>query len=338
MMDKKNNTQECDEQNQVDIGALLSGQRERNGVSLKVAAKAINLSVGTIESLESNDFLQIGNSVYVRGYLALYTKYLGLETEQIINVYDNQYPAEPIAIKPALANKYNEKKQGKRHSKTLSFLVALIFFGGLLYGYKQFEPVLFDNTTPNEVKDPLISGGEVESPVDVIIEQVDGAQVIADDALNGLPVASSDNELISDLALNSLSFENSSNSVAKLETSDDILTQPDVLNLPGVESGSASLENRDTGTGKNSNEEKRLGGKSSLVIRFKNKCWLEIKDASGELLASGIYSARKPVTIEGKMPFSMKMARQEAVKELILNGSQVLLGTFKVKKRRYVIK
>ncbi len=322
----------------VDIGALLLSQRESSGMSLRSAAKAVNLSVDTIECLENNQFEKIGNSVYVRGYLGLYSKYLGLDSGQIIHVYDVQHPAEPIAIKPSLGNQRGGKKQSKRHSKTLSFLVAVSVFGALLYAYIRFEPALFGKVDGSSNTQVLSGADNSSSSVDSIVDEVDGAQVIADDALNGLPVTSQPVELVSDLDLNTLELESSFdderaglNSSNEGEGAAERLSEQSQGESSGVESDAVTGDGSDVKTTQATSEE------STLVMNFKSKCWLEIKDSTGKMMASGIFSSRRPVNVTGKPPFELKTVRKDVIKKVEFNGNSIELDTYKVSKRRYTI-
>lgn len=331
-MQDKSTQQETPQIAQVDIGALLSSQRESLGASVKMAAKAVNLSLETLEYLESNQFAKIGTAVYVRGYLGLYAKYLGLDAAQIIHIYDSQYPAQTISIKPALAQPLGNKKQSKRHSKTLSLLFALGVFGGLLYGYNRLEPLFFDSDSKNNYQSDMNVTISDDSPVQTIVNEVEGAQSIANDALNGLPVTNQSSGLVSELTLSSIDFDDTLANTAteNKPTPENNLQSDGVTEQTTVEQ--ESLETQSI------SEEEVAPEEQALQLQFKNDCWLKITDANGNVLASGVYSTKRPVDIKGKAPFKLTTARQEAIKVISLNGEAITLGNYRVSNRRYEIK
>ncbi|MGY0399765.1 MAG: DUF4115 domain-containing protein [Ostreibacterium sp.] len=72
-------------------------------------------------------------------------------------------------------------------------------------------------------------------------------------------------------------------------------------------------------------------------MTFSEKCWLRIKDADGEVLTSGFYSANRPLDITGKPPFSAKIGLSSAVKILLLNDQPLRLADLNVSKMNYKI-
>ncbi len=146
---------------QVDIGSLLANKRKSKNISIERVATTINLPKHIVEQLENGEFSAIGAPVYVRGYLSLYAKYLGFDVAEIVQLYNTQYPTDNITLRSALPPlKGMVKKERKRHSKTLSLFVSLLFLGGLLYAYYRIEPLFFnkimgqseiEQSAPNQV-------------------------------------------------------------------------------------------------------------------------------------------------------------------------------------------
>lgn len=326
---------------QVDIGALLASKRQNHGVDVKSAAKMIKLSADVIEKLEANRFTEIGTAVYVRGYLGLYAKYLGLDAAEMISLFNSQVPSEDIAIRPALSQPIggHKRKKSQRHSKTLSFLIAGLLFGGLVYGYFKLEPMLFTETVsqqPSVQPVELTSSDDSQSPVENIITQTDGVQNLADDALQGVPIntgnSASSTGLVSDLEINLNSLEDASDDGETPVQESGVDTQ-NTENASLVEvADNAEQNNTDTTT------ETTADSTASLSITFSDDCWLQIEDATGKVLVSGIYGKKRSVNVSGKPPFALKTPRGYAVKTLTFNGQAANLQSYLVKGSNYQIK
>lgn len=325
---------------QVDIGALLANQRQSRGASVKMVSRMVNLSSEIIENMESNQFSQIGTAVYVRGYLSLYAKFLGLDTSQVLHLYNAQYPSEPIAIRPALAQQQKKaQQQRKRHSKTLSLLVSAGVLGGLLYGYFRLEPVLF--TTDNQAELTLDVGESDESAVSLVIDEAQGVQNLADDALQGRPVAGANDLADADLLFSDIELESILAGLPDLDTdqeqtsvntedsatitADTTAAEPQVTEA--TEAATIAAE-QDTNSAEN----------IPLEITFNADCWLKITDATGKVLVTNTYSPTRPVSVQGKPPFTLVTARPAYIKAVTFNQQTVKLDDYRISGRRYEIK
>jgi cytoskeleton protein RodZ len=70
------------------IGRALRAARQRRGKSLEVASRETRVRIDYLDALEHESFEALGSDVYVRGFLRSYAKYLGLNHEKVIGVYE----------------------------------------------------------------------------------------------------------------------------------------------------------------------------------------------------------------------------------------------------------
>ena len=70
------------------IGRALRAARQRRGKSLEVASRETRVRIDYLDALENESFEALGSDVYVRGFLRSYAKYLGLNHEKVIAVYE----------------------------------------------------------------------------------------------------------------------------------------------------------------------------------------------------------------------------------------------------------
>ncbi|PIE46366.1 MAG: hypothetical protein CSA44_00180 [Gammaproteobacteria bacterium] len=181
---------------QVDLGGLLHEERQKKQLSIATVAGQVNLSTDIIEQLESNRFSEIGPSVYVRGYLGLYARYLGIDTTYFINLYDAQYPSSDIGI------------------------------AGLVYGYSRVEPLIFNQ---GQSKTPAATD---KNPVNAAIDATETANNLANDVLNDLPITppKNQNDALTLPDIGTIQLESSDNGIIneigtiQLESSDETIT------------------------------------------------------------------------------------------------------------------
>lgn len=81
--------------NAQDVGALLREARERHGVSLDRLAQITRIRASLLRAIESNDIDHIPQAIFLRGYLRAYAREIGLDPEETVRCYLDQFaPAE----------------------------------------------------------------------------------------------------------------------------------------------------------------------------------------------------------------------------------------------------
>lgn len=324
---------------QVDIGNLLLNKRHHLGASIAQIADRLKLNASVLEKLETNAFNDIGSAVYVKGYLGLYAKHLGLDAAYVLGLYNTQYPAESVAIRPSLDQSIGQKKS-KRHSKTLSFLLAAATFATLIYAYAHVEPKFFpseafiDSAQSAQESNAEILDNQAISGVGSVIRTADSVQTLADDVLNDMPIPSTEPLL----AETELSLPTSPS-----EPDAEVATEPsniDLTSLTAAEDETPAAANSDEA--EQTNEAETLAQAAAkeihLIITFKKDCWLKITDADDKILASNVYSKKRKIDVKGTAPFAAAIARPDAVKSISLNGKTVRLADYKVGNIKYTFK
>jgi cytoskeleton protein RodZ len=70
------------------FGEELRREREIRGISLKEISDATKISKRFLEAIEKNDHKTLPAPVFTRGFVREYARYLGLNTEEIVNRYN----------------------------------------------------------------------------------------------------------------------------------------------------------------------------------------------------------------------------------------------------------
>ena len=121
-----------------EIGEVLKESREQNGVSIEEAAEDLNYKVSQLEAIESGNYKTFKDIFLLKCMITDYAKYLGLNSEQIIDEF-NEYVFESTSKIPIddieKASKANEKedkiaspytKEEKEKSKLPLILVIVL--------------------------------------------------------------------------------------------------------------------------------------------------------------------------------------------------------------------
>lgn len=141
-----------EETNVAQIGQQLRQARESKGVTLVQVAREIRLDVRYLEALEAAAFDRLPGAVFVRGYLRSYGRYLGLDPEPLVTIYDRAAPkAEPPILrshpkpKYALALEWIPWSQLGSAVFAVAALVGAFWLGSILYG--MFAPGSSDSVS-----------------------------------------------------------------------------------------------------------------------------------------------------------------------------------------------
>src|SRR5213082_591821 len=70
------------------FGEELRREREIRGISVKEIADATKISKRFLEAIERNDHKTLPAPVFTRGFVREYARYLGLNTEEMVNRYN----------------------------------------------------------------------------------------------------------------------------------------------------------------------------------------------------------------------------------------------------------
>jgi cytoskeleton protein RodZ len=91
----------------IGIGRALRAARQKQGKSLDTASRETRVRADYLEALELEEFDALGSDVYVRGFLRSYAKYLGLNHDKVITVYERAVgrptpPPAPVERAPGV--------------------------------------------------------------------------------------------------------------------------------------------------------------------------------------------------------------------------------------------
>src|ERR1700722_14689819 len=75
-------------------GLQLARAREKKGYSQEYVAGKLHLRVRIIELLEADDYDQLPEAVFIKGYLRAYAKLLGFQSDPLLAIFNNVYSSE----------------------------------------------------------------------------------------------------------------------------------------------------------------------------------------------------------------------------------------------------
>ncbi|MFH1360318.1 MAG: helix-turn-helix domain-containing protein [Candidatus Omnitrophota bacterium] len=82
---------------QINKGEFLKKTRETKGISLQTVHEATKIPLDALKSIEEGYTIRTLSSFYIKGFMKLYAKYLGVDISQVIEDYHTEKLPEHIA-------------------------------------------------------------------------------------------------------------------------------------------------------------------------------------------------------------------------------------------------
>jgi hypothetical protein len=142
-----------------ELGNTLSRARRARAITLEDAERDTHVSRRYLQALEMEDFSVFPAPVYARGFLRTYSRYLGLNPEELIRVFPNGNLTVDITPLPTVAR---PPAQLINVNWVVAGLVTLFLLGaGLLLLRSGDDPV---GTTGVETQASPPANGQVQAP------------------------------------------------------------------------------------------------------------------------------------------------------------------------------
>ncbi len=188
------------------IGSILRNRRQSLNMSLKDVEKSTKIRVRYLQAIENDDYSILPAPVYVRGFIRVYARTLGIDPKYIMDVYNQTHDDRPPTDEEFEESPKRELVEEGRHPEeprsrmrrravergiffkrrlflimvALAFLLILIFvIGPMIFGGQRRTKV--DETAPTEFSiDEVNRKKAVEDPTQIQPEEA-GAAPSADE-------------------------------------------------------------------------------------------------------------------------------------------------------------
>ncbi|MGI2027345.1 helix-turn-helix domain-containing protein [Endozoicomonas acroporae] len=283
-------------------GAVLARARDSQGLSILEVAESLKITESYVKAIEESTFDILPQAAFVRGYIRNYAKLVGLNGEDLVRDFDHFMGVDGLESPRLQGSK--KLKPLRAHSApspvyalALLLLVSLGGFGYYLWnsllGIEPVVEVAIIEDVSEGVSEPLVTDASVVSVPSVaeISEGLEEEAVPADDTA----ILKEDPSLEDEPVLEEVVSEGLPIAMAGSEVVDTI----DEPNSPIV------------------------GLIQPLVINFSEDCWVEIKDATGEVLISTVQRAGSSINLDVFPPVNLRFGNTPGVDSILLDGEPV---------------
>lgn len=296
-------------------GERLRQAREHMGLTQQTVAERLCLKVTTVREIEEGSTSPDLAPTFLRGYIRSYAKLVHLPESELLPVLD-KHVVPKIANVTSMQGFALGKSRKKRDGWLMSFtwLVVLVVLGltgawwWQNYQVQQQEIItMVDHAAANT---PEGAEGQAAVPLDNSGSQTIDLTQIAPAAPEGAnPAANS--ATTNTPAANAVNTNSAPVAAPQANNGTPATTTP-----PTVTEG--ALSQNATPASDNGN---------TIAMTFSADCWLEVTDAAGKKLYSGVQRSGSALNLSGQAPYRLKIGAPAAV-QIQYQGKPVDLSRF----------
>ncbi|PMM36887.1 transcriptional regulator [Vibrio splendidus] len=270
----------------IEAGTLLKNKRESLGLTQKQISDRLKLRVTLIQQIEENQFESDQVATFMRGYIRSYAKYVNLDEKVVLNALhhsgDAQHQEQEMLS-------FSRKTKTEKHNSRIMLLTWSIFavivgISSLWWWQNQQQDTLSQSLANTESSEELV----VEESLDPELTSLEVIE--AEQNTETSPVTENSDELT------------------------EVSSAEDSVTLDPVEVLEEAPEAADVAS---VTEESEIVAPEAvvneLVMQFSADCWIQVKDASGKTLSTGIKKAGQTLNLSGTAPYKVILGAPEGV-------------------------
>lgn len=316
------NTEATHDQNEAQTtGVRLRNAREQLGLSQQAVAERLCLKVSTVRDIEEDKAPADLASTFLRGYIRSYARLVHIPEEELLPGLEKQAPIRPGKVAPMQSFSLGKRRK-KRDGWLMTFTWLILFVVVGLTGawwWQNHKAQQEEITTMADQSTAELSASNESSqsvPLDTsATANQNNAQAPADAANTAVTAAPQTPETASaapmaDAQQNAVVAPSQAN-VDTATTAPVVAPVAPGAPLPADQAGVTTP----------------AVDPNALVMNFTADCWLEVTDATGKKLFSGMQRKDGNLNLTGQAPYKLKIGAPAAV-QIQFQGKPVDLSRF----------
>ncbi|MDH3746125.1 MAG: helix-turn-helix domain-containing protein [Acidobacteriota bacterium] len=142
---------------QITFGTWLRRQREIREIPLREIADVTKISLRYLEALEQDRFDVLPAPVFARGFLREYSKYVGLDPDEVVNSYLTADRDTAEAEVGSGSERIGQSSSSSSRMPLIVAVVALVALLGLIYAAARFLPRSDEERQPPPMAAPVVA-------------------------------------------------------------------------------------------------------------------------------------------------------------------------------------
>ncbi|QBY44346.1 cytoskeleton protein RodZ [Arsenophonus nasoniae] len=321
------------EKTEITVGQRLLQARETLGLSREIVAERLCLKVCTVREIEEDSNSHSVDPTFLRGYIRSYAKLVKIPEKEILELLDKHTPAKAAVVSPMQSyslGKTRKKREGWLMKFTWLIIIICIAMVGIWWwqGYKvqkQEIATMAEQNRSNAIQIPSDPPSSTAGTANAIEQN----NVNTSSTETSIPPVTSAiaNNVISPAPQSPLTSETLKNSDKNVNTESVNPTEVKTVPLPGSMTNNSHPERSRAEETPADTDAASLESDDGIVMNFKGQCWLEVRDAKGKILFSGMKNAGQKLELNGEPPYEFNIGIPANV-NLLFKGNSVDLNRF----------
>ncbi|QLX24431.1 cytoskeleton protein RodZ [Citrobacter freundii] len=313
------NTEATHDKNEaLSTGVRLRNAREQLGFSQQAVAERLCLKVSTVRDIEEDKAPADLASTFLRGYIRSYARLVHIPEEELLPGLEKQAPIRPAKVAPMQSFSLGKRRK-KRDGWLMTFTWLVLFVVVGLTGawwWQNHKAQQEEITTMADQSSAELNAGKDSAqsvPLDTSAAasqdmtppaQDDGAVADAASAPDAatVPAAAADAQQNAVVAPSQANVDTATTAPTSPATAAPLPTDQAGVTTPAADP-------------------------NALVMNFTADCWLEVSDATGKKLFSGMQRKDGTLNLVGQAPYKLKIGAPAAV-QIQFQGKPVDLSRF----------
>lgn len=305
-------------------GERLRSAREQLGLSQQVVAERLCLKVSTVRDIEEDKAPAELAATFLRGYIRSYARLVHIPEEELLPMLAQQAPVKTAKVAPMQGyalGKRRKKRDGWLMSVTWLVLFVVIGLTGAWWWQNHKAQQEEITTMADQSTAELNANASAGQAVPLSTESTANDDAAAALANNDSQPATAPAEVNTDNGVATTTAPDATQNavVAPSQANVDTATTAPVTPPATTDSASAlPVDQAATAPAADPN---------ALVMNFTADCWLEVTDATGKKLFSGLQRKDASLNLAGQAPYKLKIGAPAAV-QIQYQGKPVDLSRF----------
>ncbi|XXD08631.1 cytoskeleton protein RodZ [Klebsiella sp. R445] len=294
-------------------GARLRNAREQLGLSQQAVAERLCLKVSTVRDIEDDKAPADLASTFLRGYIRSYARLVHIPEEELLPMMAKQAPIRAAKVAPMQSfslGKRRKKRDGWLMSFTWLVLFVVIGLSGAWW-WQDHKAQQAEITSMADQSTAELNAGDSNQNIPLDTGASSTAPDNAGDIANSAPVDTTPAPA----------------ATAQAPVDNNAVVAPSQANVDTAAATPAPTTPLPTNPADATATAATAAAAQDLVLNFSADCWLEVSDATGKKLFSGLQRKGGNLNLSGQAPYKLKIGAPAAVQIQYL-GKPVDLSRF----------
>lgn len=307
----------------VNPGEALRAARESRGWSVAEVATQLNLTPMRLSQLEAGEFEKLPGNTFSRGYIRAYAKLLGLEQAPLVADFDQFTGSNATGASVHALGRIEEPTRYSQSILRLVSFLLLLGVGGACFYWWQEQGWQIDDLKSVGLGHVEVEGADGSTQIHPLDEPEDQAVAAAQSQGTELPLPGVPAE------------QGEAPSETPPATATELLEQnpPAQQAAPSQQTPTAPAESaapaapaapsaQAPASAAAQPQAPVAAGEGLVSLKFTADCWVQVTDASGKVIASGLKRAGDSLDARGKAPMELRLGFARGA-QVTYNGAAV---------------